>query len=92
VRELQNVIERAVILSPSSAITVDEMFLPAQTLSPPQEQSLNLGELERTHILRVLEQTHWRIYGNGGAAELLGLNPETLRSRIRKLGIRRPSH
>jgi formate hydrogenlyase transcriptional activator len=92
VRELQNVIERAVILSHSFTITVDEVFLPTQTLSSPHEQSLNLGELERAHILKVLEQTQWRIYGNGGAAELLGLNPETLRSRIRKLGIRRPSH
>ncbi|HEX2056079.1 MAG TPA: sigma 54-interacting transcriptional regulator, partial [Nitrospiraceae bacterium] len=89
VRELQNVIERAVILSPSSTIVVDDMFLPSPT-STPREQSLNLGELERTHILKVLEQTNWRIYGNEGAAELLGLNPETLRSRIRKLGIRRP--
>jgi formate hydrogenlyase transcriptional activator len=92
VRELQNVIERAVILSHSSTISVDEVFLPASTVSLPQEEhSLNLGELERTHILKVLEQTNWRIYGTGGAAELLGLNPETLRSRIRKLGIRRPS-
>ena len=91
VRELQNVIERAVILSPSSTISVDEVFLPTATMSLPQEHSLNLGELERAHILKVLEQTNWRIYGNGGAAELLGLNPETLRSRIRKLGIRRPS-
>ena len=91
VRELQNVIERAVILSRSSTITVNEVFLPALTMASQPEHLLNLGELEKTHILRVLEQTNWRIYGTGGAAELLGLNPETLRSRIRKLGIRRPS-
>ena len=91
VRELQNVIERAVILSPSSLITVDDMFLPGPAPALPSEQPLNLGELERSHILKVLDQSNWRIYGNGGAAELLGLNPETLRSRIRKLGIRRPS-
>jgi formate hydrogenlyase transcriptional activator len=91
VRELQNVIERAVILSHSSTITVDDMFLPGPTRTAQPEQSLHLGELERSHILKVLDQTSWRIYGNGGAAELLGLNPETLRSRIRKLGIRRPS-
>jgi formate hydrogenlyase transcriptional activator len=91
VRELQNVIERAVILSHSSTIAVDDMFLPGPTRTTQPEQSLHLGELERSHILKVLDQTNWRIYGNGGAAELLGLNPETLRSRIRKLGIRRPS-
>jgi formate hydrogenlyase transcriptional activator len=91
VRELQNVIERAVILSHSSTITVDDMFLPSATAAARPEQSLHLGELERAHILKVMNQTNWRIYGNGGAAELLGLNPETLRSRIRKLGIRRPS-
>jgi formate hydrogenlyase transcriptional activator len=67
------------------------MFLPSPTPPSPPEQSLNLGELERAHILKVLDQTNWRIYGDGGAAQLLGLNPETLRSRIRKLGIRRPS-
>jgi formate hydrogenlyase transcriptional activator len=67
------------------------MFLPGPTRTAQPEQSLHLGELERSHILKVLDQTSWRIYGNGGAAELLGLNPETLRSRIRKLGIRRPS-
>lgn len=92
VRELQNVIERAIILSPSSVITVDDIFLPSVTHSALQPQPLNLGHLERDHILKVLEQANWRVYGNGGAAELLGLNPETLRSRMRKLGLRRPSH
>jgi formate hydrogenlyase transcriptional activator len=92
VRELQNVIERAVILSQSSRIRVDEILLPAKASIPAVARPLELEHLERDHILKVLEQTNWRIYGTRGAAQLLGLNPETLRSRLRKLGIRRPSH
>jgi len=93
VRELQNVIERAVILSGSSLVTVDEMLLPTVKIVPhqPSEQPVNLGDLERQHIIDVLDRTKWRIYGDQGAALLLGLNPETLRSRLRKLGIKRPS-
>ena len=92
VRELQNVIERAVILSGSSQVTVDDMLLPVlkagRVASPNQAESLQ--DLERHHITLMLERTRWRIYGDQGAANLLGINPETLRSRLRKLGIRRP--
>jgi PAS domain S-box-containing protein len=49
-----------------------------------------MDEVEREHILRILEQTYWRIEGPQGAAEILGMNPGTLRSRMKKLGIRRP--
>ena len=93
VRELQNVIERAVILSNSPRVTVDEMLLPVMQTNQSQftEHPVNLGDLERHHIIEVLQRTKWRIYGDQGAAQLLGLNPETLRSRLRKLGIRRPS-
>ncbi|GMV49928.1 MAG: Formate hydrogenlyase transcriptional activator FhlA [Nitrospirae bacterium] len=94
VRELQNVIERAVILSGSSHVTVDEVLLPGTQATPDtrQEHPANLSDLERRHIVDILERTNWRIYGEQGAAQLLGLNPETLRSRLRKLGIRRPSN
>lgn len=93
VRELQNVIERAVILSGSSQVTVDEMLLPTVKVGPhqPPEQPVNLSDRERQHIMDILDRTKWRIYGDQGAAQLLGLNPETLRSRLRKLGIKRPS-
>jgi formate hydrogenlyase transcriptional activator len=91
VRELQNVIERAVILSQSSRIRVDEILLPAKMSAPPPNATLELAHLQRDHIIKVLDQTSWRIYGAHGAAQLLGLNPETLRSRLRKLGIRRPA-
>ena len=92
-RELQNVIERAVILSHSSQVTVGPMLLPRSQTRATQsvDHPVNLGDLERNHIVEILERTKWRIYGAEGAAHLLGLNPETLRSRLRKLGIRRPS-
>ena len=46
--------------------------------------------VERDHIVRILEQTHWKVSGKNGASEILGLNVSTLRARMRKLGIRRP--
>jgi formate hydrogenlyase transcriptional activator len=92
VRELQNVIERAVILSSSSQVTVDERLLPIVQSGrvAPINHTESLQDIERHHIVQMLERTNWRIYGDQGAAHLLGLNPETLRSRLRKLGIRRP--
>ncbi|MCK7478824.1 MAG: hypothetical protein M0C28_16705 [Candidatus Moduliflexus flocculans] len=48
-----------------------------------------LADNERAHILQILEQTHWRIRGAGGAAERLGLKPTTLESRMKRLGLRR---
>jgi transcriptional regulator with GAF, ATPase, and Fis domain len=49
----------------------------------------SLAEIERDYIERILDETQWRIEGKGGAAEILGLKPSTLRGRIRKLGLRR---
>jgi formate hydrogenlyase transcriptional activator len=88
VRELQNVIERAVILARSPVVTVDPQSLAPAPSAP--ESTLNLVETERRHILRVLESSHWRIYGTYGAAAQLGMNPSTLRSRMKKLGLTRP--
>jgi transcriptional regulator with GAF, ATPase, and Fis domain len=53
--------------------------------------SKTLVDFERDHIVATLEQTYWRLEGETGAAALLGLNPSTLRSRMRKHGIRRPT-
>ena len=85
IRELRNVVERAVILSPGPILHVEP---PA---SPMQETSaeLTLEAVERRHIVTVLEQVRWRIRGDGGAAQRLGLKPSTLESRISKLGIKR---
>lgn len=87
VRELQNVIERAVILARSSVVTVE--LQPVANTPPPSESTANLLEMERRHIQRVLDNTRWRIYGPHGAAAQLGMNPSTLRSRMKKLGLTR---
>ncbi len=52
-------------------------------------QSKTLEEVEREYIIEILERTHWRISGEAGAAGVLGMNPATLRSRMKKLGISR---
>jgi transcriptional regulator with GAF, ATPase, and Fis domain len=87
VRELRNVIERAMILSTDATLRVE--------IPSPEPGTSNLGltleEVERRHITGVLEGTNWRVRGKNGAAEILGLKPTTLESRIEKLGIVRPS-
>jgi chemotaxis protein methyltransferase CheR len=88
VRELENVLERAVINSSGPKLRlVDELKETAKEMPATQK---TLEEVERDHIIRVLEQTDWRVSGKKGAAEILGLNRSTLRARIRKLGIRPP--
>ena len=87
VRELENVIERAVINSSGPKLRLaDELKTPHKDLSTSQK---TLEAVERDHIIRVLEQTHWKVSGKNGASEILGLNVSTLRGRMRKLGIRR---
>ncbi len=86
VRQLRNVIERAVILSKSPQLTVQ---LPQSAPAGPSVP-LTLMHLEVQHIRAMLESTNWRVRGRGGAAELLGLKPTTLESRMAKLGISRP--
>jgi formate hydrogenlyase transcriptional activator len=93
VRELENVIERAVILSPGPVLDIDpDVFVPRAMGSPSavEESSQALEEVERAHICKVLEETSWIIEGPKGAARVLGLHPNTLRSRLKKLGIARP--
>jgi PAS domain S-box-containing protein len=84
VRELVNVIERSVISSEGRTLKLDWL-----TDNQPQEQELSLSmeEIDRTHILKVLRGCGWKISGPDGAAEKLGLNPNTLRSKIKKLHI-----
>ncbi|QWF69945.1 sigma 54-interacting transcriptional regulator [Methylomonas paludis] len=87
VRELQNVIERAVILSPGPLLEI-ALLNPVVTEPTAVTKALpTLAELEREHILRTLRATHWQISGPKGAAAILDLNPNTLRSRMVKLGI-----
>jgi formate hydrogenlyase transcriptional activator len=87
VRELRNVIEHAMILSSGRTLTVS---LPKMNL-PGAPETCNLQDLERRHILDVLEKSGWRLTGEGGASEILGMKRTTLQSRMKKLGIKRPA-
>ena len=86
VRELRNLVERAMIGCDGRSLAVE---LPAGARGPTQIP-VTLEEVERKHICDVLERVHWRISGKQGAAEILGLRPTTLNSRMKKLGISRP--
>jgi formate hydrogenlyase transcriptional activator len=91
IRELENVIERAVILSPGSVLRVPIRDL--HTCIAPrhnQERSQTLEEVERKHIVMTLKETRWVLSGPRGAARRLGLNRATLYFRMKKLGIVRP--
>jgi len=90
VRELESVIERAVITSQGTALQIMDRFeIFKKTVDLPGQKVKGLAELEHDHILQVLQKTGWRIEGKNGAATLLGLNPSTLRARMRKYGILR---
>jgi len=91
VRELENVMERAVITSEGSTLQLMDMLdeTPAtKAASVPKE---SLEERERDYVIEVLEHTYWRIEGKNGAAVILGLHPDTLRSRMKKLQIKKPA-
>ncbi len=83
VRELKNLIEQAFIVSPADLLVVRLPKSRPREVSSPR----TLEGVERRHILSVLEQTRWRIKGQEGAAALLGLNPSSLYSKMKKLGI-----
>jgi len=90
VRELESIIERAVITSQGTWLQVLDRLETCRTTGEQTAQDAKgLSELERDRILQVLQQTNWRIEGKNGAAAILGLNPSTLRGRMRKEGIRR---
>ncbi len=91
VRELESIIERAVITSQGSALQVLDRFENSRKGAEQEtrDDCQPLGEREHAYILEVLQKTGWRIEGEVGAAVILGLNPSTLRGRMRKYGIRR---
>jgi formate hydrogenlyase transcriptional activator len=105
IRELENVIERAVILSNGPDLELAAELIPAipVTAGPdafqarpgadinmaPTSADRSLAKTEKEHIIEVLKQTNWRIEGPNGAAAILKLNPSTLRSRMKKLGVER---
>ena len=88
IRELENIIERALIVTKGTTLEFGD-WIPAlknQTTGTGQQ---TLEELERTHILQVLKTTRWKVSGEKGAAQILGLNATTLEARMKKLGIKR---
>jgi formate hydrogenlyase transcriptional activator len=105
VRELENVIERALVLSRSGVLDVGRDFLPAlpvETPAPPAAQIVpmpteatvpvgngTLEDIERAHIAATLERTGWVVEGPRGAARILDMHPNTLRSRMKKLGLQK---
>jgi formate hydrogenlyase transcriptional activator len=107
VRELENVIERALVLSRSGVLDVGRDFLPAlpvETPAPPATQIVpmpteaavpvgngTLEDIERAHIAATLERTGWVVEGPRGAARILDMHPNTLRSRMKKLGLQKTS-
>ena len=97
VRELQNAIERALIVAVDGVL---DAFEPTPSRRPPVPRPepgpsttvlRTLEAVERDHLHAVLRATRWQIEGSGGAAEILGLNPSTLRGRLRKLGLFKPA-
>jgi transcriptional regulator with GAF, ATPase, and Fis domain len=103
VRELENALERAIILSPGTALRQEAIVLGSaapvkarerhsrHNETPDAGASDTLQEREREHILRVCQATGWKIKGKDGAATILGIDPGTLYARMKKLGIRRPT-
>jgi formate hydrogenlyase transcriptional activator len=104
IRELENVIERALILTPATTLVVEPSMLRATRLessalpdghpkdrqeAPPSRHDDTLDASQRRHIVSTLDQCRWVIEGPRGAARILGLHPNTLRSRMKKLGIAR---
>jgi DNA-binding NtrC family response regulator len=98
IRELENVIERSMIISPGSTLVLSNPSTDIYSIKDISIESLNLAslnmqtleEVQRAHILAVCEDRKWKIDGTGNAADVLGIHPNTLRSRMNKLGISRP--
>jgi DNA-binding NtrC family response regulator len=88
IRELANVVERAMIHSTGSTLVLDEMPVPQPSVL--LRETATLEEIERQYVEDALRRCRWRINGRGNAAEVLGLHPNTLRNRMKKFGIQRP--
>ena len=99
IRELENIVERALILATSSVLTIDPEILPVAVSAPaspesrvePESDDGDLNSVQRCHILSTLEKTNWVVEGEHGAAQRLGMKPATLRHRMKKLSISRPA-
>ena len=102
VRELQNVIERAVIIAPANRLVLDlpknQKIEPLLSHNPfshaagPVLTFDDVKQFERQNILNALNSANWKIFGKNGAAELLGIPPTTLTTRIQRMGLKKPTH
>ena len=90
IRELENVIERAVILTPGAALEFGGWLMETGATPNNETGMLTLDEAQRQHIIKTLDLTRWRVGGERGAAKLLDIKATTLASRMKKLGIERP--
>lgn len=90
IRELENVIERSHVLSSADKLEIGNWFKPANEKAANSQELISLDENEKSHILKILKLTRWKIRGTGGASEILKIHPSTLESRMKKLGIERP--
>lgn len=89
IRELENMIERALILSSGDTLEYGDWIPTLKNISNNQTKLLKMEEVEKEHIISILNQTNWKVSGEKGAAKILGLNPTTLESRMKKLEIKR---
>lgn len=90
IRELRNVVERSLIISPGSTFQLADFSIELRkSFSPPPNQKISLDEIQEQHIQHILSETGGKINGLGGAAEILEMKPSTLRNRMKKLGIKR---
>ncbi|MGC1951530.1 MAG: helix-turn-helix domain-containing protein, partial [Gammaproteobacteria bacterium] len=102
VRELQNIMERAVITARNGELNLAQVLtpLPSPKIGRDTEEApaatilteAQLRRIERSNLVRALEACQWKVAGDKGAARLLGLSPSTLSSRMKALGVSRPSH
>jgi transcriptional regulator with GAF, ATPase, and Fis domain len=89
VRELEHIIERAVILNEGGQLRLGNWFMDSNLDNAVSDGLTTLEIVERDYIIKVLEKTNWKIRGKNGAAEILGMQPTTLESRMKKRDIRR---
>lgn len=92
IRELQNVIERGVIISKGTSLQLKDIFLTEPKIDSPPYRAQNFEEMQRLFIINALDRASWKIEGPSGAARMLDLKPSTLRYRMKKLGIERRTH
>ena len=87
IRELENIIERSVIFSQPPELKLDDRLLSNDKIKSLNSQTRSLEAIEREHILKILNEKNWVIEGDAGAANILDMHPNTLRSRMKKLNI-----